>query len=237
MERVSPWLILRTEPTFASCTALPVGVASTDGSASTQIYFMNYTLAFERSWAMLKDWVAAGKFTPRNEEDIQCFLYHGIVVELGTAIGVRTKASSGNLWLGSKHYPDLVLGQDAADPELIIEIKYQPLGRKAIYNGCKLDIAKMKKYYDSRPHRFVLFDECPYFVFLDQHQYDELSAMASSNCQILHFPTAFNPSSSKATARTAVETMRKAGKDFHQMGMQAGTTTKKQRSGGDQTDS
>lgn len=214
-----------------------MGVTSTAGSASTLIYFMNYTLAFERSWAMLKEWVEAGKLAPRNEEDIQCFLYHGIVVELGTALGVRTKASSGNLWLGSKHYPDLVLGQDAADPELIIEIKYQPIGRKAIYNGCKLDIAKMKKHYDSRPHRFVLFDECPHFVFLDQHQYDELSAMASTNCQILHFPTALNPSSNKASARAAVETMRKAGRDFRQMGLQAATTTKKQISGINQPDS
>ena len=49
---------------------------------------------------MLTEWVASGKFAPRNEEDIQCFLFHGIVLELGTALGVRTKASSGNLWLG-----------------------------------------------------------------------------------------------------------------------------------------
>lgn len=54
---------------------------------------MQYTVAFERAWAMLTEWVASGKFAPRNEEDIQCFLFHGIVVELDTALGVRTKAS------------------------------------------------------------------------------------------------------------------------------------------------
>jgi hypothetical protein len=164
---------------------------------------------------MLTEWATSGKFVPRNEEDIQCFLFHGLVVELGTALGVRTKATSGNLWLGTMHFPDLVLGLDPNEPELIVEI---------FYDGCMRDIAKMKKHYDSRPHRFVLFDECPYFVFLDQHQHDELTATASPNCQILHYPTKLNPSMGKATARKAVETMRKAGKDFRQMGLQAAVT-------------
>ena len=188
-----------------------------------------YTLAFEKSWALLKEWVTSGRFAPRNEEDIQCFLFHGIVIELGTALGVRTKASSGNTWLGTKHFPDLVLGLDPDNPELIVEIKFRPLGRNTFYNGCKLDIAKMRKYYDSRPHRFVLFDEGPYHVFLDEHQYDELTTAASSNCQILHFPSAFNPSPAKAVARKAIATMRGAGKDFRQMGLQAAATVKRRQ--------
>ena len=178
---------------------------------------------------MLTEWVASGKFAPRNEEDIQCFLFHGIVLELGTALGVRTKASSGNLWLGTKHFPDLVLGLSPDEPELIVEIKYRSMIRKNFYNGCKRDIAKMRKHYDSRPHRFVLFDDCPYFVFLDRHQYDELTTLASPNCQILHFPSALNPSSGKAIARKAVDTMRKAGKNFQQMGLEAAATTKRRR--------
>lgn len=169
-----------------------------------------YTDAFERAWVMLTEWVASGKFAPRNEEDIQCFLFHGIVVELGTALGVRAKASSGNLWLGAKRFPDLVLGLNPGEPELIVEIKYRPIVRKAFYNSCKSDIGKMKKYYDTRPHRFVLFDECPYFVFLDQHQYDELVSTASPNCQILHFPFALNPGTRNANARKANETIREA---------------------------
>jgi len=175
---------------------------------------------------MLTEWVTLGKFAPRNEEDIQCFLFHGIVSKLGTAIGVRTKASSGNLWLGTKHYPDLVLGLDPDEPELIVEIKYRPLARKNFYKGCKLDIVKMKKHYDSRPHRFVLFDECPYFVFLDKHQHLELASAASQNCQILYFPLAFNPSRDKAVAPKAVEDISKADKDFQKMGLQAAVTTK-----------
>jgi len=75
-------------------------------------YILQYTIAFERAWDRLTKWVASGKFAPQNEEDIQCFLFHGVVVELGTARGVRTKASRGNLWLGTKHFPDLVLGLD-----------------------------------------------------------------------------------------------------------------------------
>lgn len=162
---------------------------------------MQYTIAFERAWDRLTDWVASGKFTPQNEEDIQCFLFHGIVVELGTARGVRTKASSGNLWLGTKHYPDLVLGLNPNEPELIVEIKYRPIINNSFYEYCKQDIEKMKKYYDSCPHRFVLFDECPYFVFLDQLQYDELVSMASPSCQIFHFPSTLNPNKSKETKR------------------------------------
>ena len=179
---------------------------------------------------MLTAWVTSGKFMPRNEEDIQCFLFHGIVLDLGTALGVRTKASSGNMWLGTKHFPDLVLGLNPDEPELIVEIKYRPIVRQTFYNGCKLDIAKMKKHYDARPHVFVLFDECPYFVFLDQHQHDELTAAASKNCRILHYPSPLNPSTGKAIARKAVDTMRRAGKDFQQMGRQAAVTTKRQRS-------
>ena len=178
---------------------------------------------------MLTEWATSGRFAPRNEEDIQCFLYHGIVTYLGTALGVRTKASSGNMWYGTLHFPDLVLGANPDDPELVIEIKYRPLARKTFYNGCKLDISKMKKHYDARPHRFVLFDECPYFVFLDQHQHDELALMASPNCQIVHFPTKLNPSTGKAVARNAIETMRQNGKDFRVMGLQAAITTKSRR--------
>ncbi|MDO9481070.1 MAG: hypothetical protein Q8S96_17830 [Hydrogenophaga sp.] len=160
-----------------------------------------YTAAFERAWYMLTEWVASGNFSPCNEEDIQCFLFHGIVVELGTAVGVRTKASSGNLWLGTKHFPDLVLGLNPKEPELIVEIKYRSMLRKAFFNSCKSDIEKMKKYYDTRPHRFVLFDENPYFVILDQSQYNELSESASPNCKILHFPFALNPSTGNVNAR------------------------------------
>lgn len=185
-----------------------------------------YTLAFDRAWSRLTEWVTSGKFAPQNEEDIQCFLFHGIVVELGTALGVRAKASRGSLWIGTKHFPDLVLGLDPEKPELVVEIKYRPILQKAFYNRCKADVVKMKKYYDSTPHRFVLFDENSYFVFLDQHQLDELTSMGSPNCQVLHFPSALNPSTGKAIARKAVETMRKAGKDFHQMGMQAAATAK-----------
>lgn len=150
---------------------------------------------------MLTEWVTSGKFIPRNEEDIQCFLFYGIVVELGTALGVRTKASSGCLWLGTKHFPDIVLGLDPSAPELIIEIKYRPIARKNFYRNCESDIVKMKKYYSAWPHRFVLFDESPFFVFLNQSQYDELASMASANCKILHFPYLLNPSKDNVTTR------------------------------------
>lgn len=82
--------------------------------------------------------------------------------------------------------------------------------RKAFFNSCKSDIEKMKKYYDTRPHRFVLFDENPYFVFLDQSQYNDLAAAASPNCQILHFPFALNPSTGNVNPWKSNATIREA---------------------------
>lgn len=172
---------------------------------------------------MLTEWVTTGKFAPCNEEDIQCFLFHGMVVNLGTALGVRTKASSGNTWIGTRHFPDLILGRNLEAPDLIVEIKFRPMTRSTFYNRCKLDIEKLKRHYDSRPHLFVLFDENPAFVFLDQHQRDELASVASNNCRILHYPLVLNPSNRKAIARKAAETKRKAGIDFRQMGLQSAT--------------
>jgi len=190
-----------------------------------------YTNAFDNAWLRLIEWVGIGKFAPRNEEDIQCFLYHGLVLELGTALGIRTKASSGKLEDGSKHFPDLVLSDDTDQPVLIVEIKYRSKDRETFYNGCKRDINKLNKYYESVPHRFVLFDAHPDFVFLDQDQYDGLCSLASENCKIIHFPTALSTLKGKAVARKAIDTMRKAGKDFREMGLKAAETTKRRRQG------
>jgi hypothetical protein len=172
--------------------------------------------------------VSEGKFSPQNEEDIQCFLYHGLVKELDTAIGIRPKATSGKpskltfhggkLLVGNMHFPDLVLGFDEQNPDVVAEIKFRRATRSTFYAGCKRDIEKMKRHHDSRVHYFVLFDANPKHVFLDAHQRDELQSLSSAKCRILHYPLELNTSPLKARSRRAIETMRLAGVDFTALG-------------------
>jgi hypothetical protein len=188
-----------------------------------------YETALEKAWATLLDWLKSGRFTPGNEEDIQCFLYFALVTDLGTATGVRPKATTGKppsiydkatgiLNVGNMHFPDLALGDDPSNPDVVVEIKYRREARGTFYNSCKLDIAKLKSNHDHRKHYFVLFDANAEHVFMDAHQHSELSGLASTNCKILHHPSTLNTSPHKARARRAVGTMRDAGLDFRAMG-------------------
>jgi hypothetical protein len=134
-------------------------------------------LALEAAWVHLVDWASLKKFVPRNEEDIQCLLYHGLVLNLGTAVGIRAKATTakpskltfqdGRLSVGDMHYPDLALGEDDINPEVVVEIKYRAATRGTFYGGCKKDIPKLRRLHDGRVHYFVLFDANPDYVFLD----------------------------------------------------------------------
>ncbi len=167
---------------------------------------MTYEVALKKAWDHLLNWLAIGKFAPTNEEDIQCFLYHGLVSELGTAVGIGTKTTVGKLATGTMHFPDLALGLDQENPDVVVEIKFRRNHRKSFYNRCKLDIAKLKQYHDNRKHYFILFDANPSFVFLDQHQRDELSSLASANCKIVHYPLGLNTAPQKGWGRKAHQT-------------------------------
>ena len=189
---------------------------------------IDYVKAFDASWQHLIEWVAQGKFDPKNEEDIQCFLYHGLVQHLGTAIGIRSKATTGKpeklkfqegkLLVGDMHFPDFLLGSDESNPEVVVEIKFHRATRSTFYAGCKRDIEKLKCHHDNRIHYFVLFDAHPEYVFLDSYQFNELQGLSSKNCRILHYPPELNTSPLKEKARKAIQTMRRAGLDFIELG-------------------
>jgi len=164
---------------------------------------MNYMNALESAWNELIQWKESGRFVPENEESIQCFLYRGMVNHLGSAVGVRSKPTHGVLGNGDMNFPDFVLGEPK---QVIVEIKYAR-GNASILGSCKMDIEKMKKLHfsDSVERVFILYDEHPGCVFLNQEQKDVLQAVDLS-CRILHYPIAINPH--KSAAVKAWDTMR-----------------------------
>ena len=187
-----------------------------------------YAAAVETAWTNLLEWYVDGRFTPRSEEDVQCFLYHGIVTQLGTAANVFAKPTSGKpakltwddkgkLIVGDMHFPDLLLGEGDDPNRTAVEIKFKRTERANIFAGCRSDLQKLEKYYSSGARYFVLFDAHPAHVFLDEHQLKELQDLSQS-CRILYAPTTFNPSLLKAVARGSVQTQRAAGANFAERG-------------------
>lgn len=156
---------------------------------------MEYINALESAWLELIKWKEDKLFVPENEESIQCFLYRGIVNHLGSAVGVRSKPTHGELGNGDMNFPDFVLGEPK---QVIVEIKYAR-GNASILGSCKNDIEKMKKlhYSESVERVFILYDEHPGCVFLNQEQKDILQAVDPS-CLIRHYPIAINPHESPA---------------------------------------
>lgn len=156
---------------------------------------MDYMNALEGAWSELIKWKENGLFVPENEESIQCFLYRGIVNHLGSAVGVRSKPTHGVLGNGDMNFPDFVLGEPK---QVIVEIKYAR-GNASILGSCKTNIEKMRKLHFSESVKrvFILYDEHPGCVFLNQEQKDILQDVDRS-CRILHYPFAINPHKSAA---------------------------------------
>jgi len=188
---------------------------------------MDYENATIAAWEQLKEWVTAEKFNPENEEEIQCFLYHGIVSFLGDARAVKPKPTSGKpeklkfedgkLVVGDMHFPDFSIGQ-GTDNEVVIEIKFARVaGIGNLFSGCKNDIQKMKRHHPNAKRFFVLFDQEPKYVFLSEHQFQDLRNI-DPDCRILHFPADLNMSPRKEAARKAIEKMRENGIDFSEKG-------------------
>ena len=188
----------------------------------------DYETSLIEAWKHLLDWVKQGKLRPQNEEDIQCFLYHALVLKLGTAVGIHAKATTakpeklkfqnGKLKVGEMHFPDLALGEDREHPVVVVEIKFRPIGRKYFFDRCKEDIAKLKRLHADCTYYFVLFDQDPENVFMDEHQFSELKASLSSNGRILVFPETLSSSALKGSARKAIAKMRESGVDFSELG-------------------
>ena len=179
---------------------------------------MNYELALVNAWNHLLAWVKEGKFIPANEEDVQCFLYHGLVMELGTAIGIKPKPTittaekkrrGGSVKSGDMHFPDITLGNH----EVVVEIKFAR-GGQVPYQKCKDDIKKMNDHHPGARRYFLLYDTSPNHIFLDKHQKNELEELArlgcsaGKECRIHLYPEALNPSPVKAWGRKAWNKMR-----------------------------
>ena len=156
---------------------------------------MEYMKALESAWSELIEWKEDKRFVPENEESIQCFLYRGIVNHLGSAVGVRSKPTHGKLGEGDMNFPDFVLGEPK---QVIVEIKYAR-GNASIVGSCIKDIEKMKALHYSETVRrvFILYDEHPDCVFLNQEQMDSLQKV-DSNCTMMTYPKEINPHSSAA---------------------------------------
>ena len=185
----------------------------------------DFSKALQNSWDELKTWVSQGKLNPENEEEVQCFLYHGLVARLEDAAYVKPKPTTakpsklkfraGKLETGNMHFPDFILGVNS---EVVVEIKFART-RKApnLYAGCKTDMNKMHLHHKTSKRFFILYDMCKDHVFLDEHQLDELKKI-DPDCTILLYPEQLNPSKAKAYARKAIATMRKNGVNFVELG-------------------
>ncbi len=161
---------------------------------------MKYLNALQEAWKELNAWVSDGRLIPENEESIQCFLYRGMVNQLGTAVGVRSKPTTdkprsifddtGKLDVKNMHFPDFILGEPK---EVVVEIKFSR-AKGSIFGACKRDIEKMRKHHDGVKVRrvFLLFDVNPTHVALTEAQVSLLKKL-DPDVILLHYPTTFHP--------------------------------------------
>lgn len=171
---------------------------------------LNYMRALEATWDEMKVWVETGRFMPENEESIQCFLYRGIVNQLGTAIGVRSKPTTdkprsifdhnGKLDVKDMHFPDFILG----DPkEVVIEIKFAR-GNGSILGSCKRDVKKLKERHCAPgvSKIFILFDINPDYAFFNESQRAALQAI-DPDCRLMYYPETLSTKTSNDAAEKA----------------------------------
>lgn len=186
---------------------------------------MDMEQVVREAWDELLLWVVEKRLKPENEEEIQCFLYYGIVKRIGNATLVKPKPttnkpdklkfSEGKLLTENMHFPDLVLG---AGGEIIIEIKFARDKRTGnIYPGCKRDIEKMKRHHPVAKRFFVLYDVCEENIFLSERQAQELQVL-DEDCVFLFYPKMLNTSPRKDAARKAIETLNGRGYNFKDQG-------------------
>lgn len=180
--------------------------------------------ALESAWNEMKAWGRDGKFKPRNEEDVQCFLYYSLVTRLGTASDVHAKSTC-SATAGKREFPDLVLGQD----DVVAEIKVtRPQDtRGAVYRGCKKDIDKMRRHHPQATRYFLLYEIGADSCCLDEHQKTELGRIDPDGRFLLH-PEILTANPRKAIARKAINTLIQKRYDFrHRRMPDAGRATRR----------
>ncbi len=182
----------------------------------------NYEVKLAAALEHMVDWARAGKFSPLNEEDVQCFLYHALVLQFADATHIRTKLTHGSPGVvvgdrkvGGMHFPDLIIGKSNSDPDAIyIEIKVRTQTRKSFHQACLADVKKLALHHDSHRQFFILYDCDPKVVYLSAEQLSQLHAAAGKGCSVWHYPYALNEDVGKDRAAKAIATMRAQGLDF-----------------------
>lgn len=172
------------------------------------------------------DWASAGKFKPHNEEDVQCFLYHALVLQFDDATRIRTKLTHGSPGVavddekvGGMHFPDLIIGESDRDPDTIyIELKVRAQTRKAFHQACLADVKKLAKHHDTHRQFFILYDCHPKVVYLSAAQCKQLREDAGQGCTVWHYPYEHNSGVGKAGAAKALATMFARGIDHKALG-------------------
>ena len=168
------------------------------------------------------DWARSRKFRPLNEEDVQCFFYHSLVLQFNDATCLRTKRTLGvprvkvgDINVGGMHFPDLIIGRGDRDPDAIyVELKVRAPGRKAFHQACLADVDKLAKHHKDHRQFFILYDCHPEVVYLSTEQHRQLLASAGKGCTVWHYPAALNDNPGKAAAAAAIKTMRAKGSDL-----------------------
>ena len=167
-------------------------------------------------------WTRFGKFKPQNEEDVQCFLYHALVLQFDDATRIRTKLTHGSPGVavgeekvGGMHFPDLIIGESDGDPDAIyIELKVRAQTRKAFHQTCLADVRKLAKHHNTHRQFFILYDCHPKVVYLSAAQCNQLREAAGKGCTVWHYPYDLNESVGKAKAAKAIATMLARGLDL-----------------------
>jgi hypothetical protein len=168
------------------------------------------------------DWNHAGKFVPHNEEDVQCFLYHALVLQFADAARIRAKPTLGSPGVaindekvGGMHFPDLIIGESDSDPDAIyVELKVRAQGRKASHQTCLADVQKLAEHHNTHRQFFILYDCDPKVVYLSAAQRAQLHDAAGKGCTVWHYPYDLNEDVGKARAAKAIATLLERGVDL-----------------------
>lgn len=185
----------------------------------------NYEIKLAAAIQHMVDWARAGKFKPLNEEDVQCFLYHALVLQFEDATRIRTKfkhgspsVAVGDEKVGGMHFPDLIIGESDGDPDAIyIELKVRAQNRKAFHQACLVDVKKLAKHHNTQRQFFILYDCHPEVVYLSAAQCEQLAKAAGPGCTVWHYPYEHNEDAGKVAAAKAIATMLARGIDLKGM--------------------
>lgn len=152
---------------------------------------LNYEAGIKSAWEELLAWTKADKIRPTCEEEIQCFLYHSLVYQLGDAKYIKPKAGFKGV-ARKQYFPDFILGQEN---DVVVEIKFSylstnSLAKQAGISVCLRDIEKMRTDFAKSKRYFLLFETSEAGDSLSNLDeiYLAILQKADIECNILHYP-------------------------------------------------